>query len=424
VIEALIDAAAAAAARLARRFAGGAGSSPVGPVTPDCGQAPLDLREQRLFVSSALGTYFAGLLESPDIYTSVPGQVWCPAAAGADPLRWIQGTLTDPAGHRIAVLAAAGGMGKTTVAATITRCLFQTGAIGMILGDSAKRAQVDAATGRLRQIEPGFGDLASFHRRLAAQVGLTGYPVRTRWRSLAADLASRLAGQRALIVLDNLDTVDEGGELLESLRPLLGRDVRALVTSRVAAFAGDRAVVANLRALSAADLRTARVFVTWHVERHRSENPALAGLLPAALDRTTLTRLLERTGGIPLVVQVVLGAVTTERWDYLDRLPSLLPGELLDFLYADAWAWLDAAGPAGRLAQHLLRVVAVDQARGRRVTSEELRRQARMGGEAALFSEAMRLLAERFLLVDREPRSRLGRFAVVPALRDFILTRD
>src|SRR5262249_30092060 len=137
-----------------------------------------------------------------------------------------------------------------------------------------------------------------------------------------------------------------------------------------------------------------------------------------------LTRLLERTGGIPLVVQVVLGGVTAERWGYLDRLPTLLPGELLDFLYADAWAWLGAAGPAGGLAQHLLRVVAVDQARGRRVTSEELRRQALMGGESALFSEAMRMLAERFLLVDREPRSQLGQFAVVPTLRDFILTRD
>src|SRR6266700_736121 len=140
-----------------------AASQPPTDLPAGCGDAPLDLKRQRLFFSDALGVYFSGLLEAPDFYVDIPGQLSCPMAAGADPLAWLHQTLIAGGGHRIVVLAAAGGTGKTTLAARITRCLYQAGAIDMIVGDSAKRTIVDAATGRLRPVEAGFADPGSLY---------------------------------------------------------------------------------------------------------------------------------------------------------------------------------------------------------------------------------------------------------------------
>jgi hypothetical protein len=390
---------------------------------PSCGDAPIDLHRQRLFMTGAFGGYFAGLLESPDIYVQVPGQLACPTAGRLDPLEWTQGTLTAPNGARVVVIAAAGGMGKSTLAARIARCLHQTEAIDLIIGDSAKRTDVDPASGQVRRVERGFADPGSLYRRLAAQTGLTGYPANVRWRTLAADLRARLAGQRALLVVDDLDGVRRHDQLLRSLAGLVGWNVRALITTRSMSALEGHVVVLNLRPLESKDLAAARAFVGWHIDRYQAVNPALASLRESALRPDRQSSLVERTGGVPLVLQVALSTIAVERWGYLDRLPAVLPPRLLAFLYGDAWGWLEASGPAGRLAHRLLRFVAIGQESTKRISAQDLRQQAILRGEEPLFGDAMRMLAQRFLLIDREPTSALGRFALTPSLRDFVLSR-
>ncbi|RMH42909.1 MAG: hypothetical protein D6694_07525, partial [Gammaproteobacteria bacterium] len=292
-----------------------------------CGDDGLDLMKERLYFSVTFGGYFASLLESPNIYLDMPGQIHCPVAGEAHPLEWLYGTLNDPAGFRLVTIAAGGGMGKTTLAAKIVRCLYSQNAIDLILGDSAKRTEIDLITGRPRGVRPGFDDLDSFYRRLAAQTGLTNYPESVGWRAIVSDLKARLAGQRALIVLDNLDDFgnDEGkrrerNALFESIQSLLGRDVRALVTTRKADITASNAVVVNLNPLARNDVAIARQFVSWHVDRFVSLNPRLANVRNILEDKKQMRRLLEKTGGVPLIIQVVVSRIAFEKLGYLDRL--------------------------------------------------------------------------------------------------------
>ena len=393
-----------------------------------CGDDGLDLKKERLYFSVTFGGYFASLLESPNTYLDMPGQIHCPVAGETHPLEWIYGTLNDPVGFRLVTIAAGGGMGKTTLAAKIVRCLYSQNAIDLILGDSAKRTEIDLTTGLPRDVHPGFGDLDSFYRRLAAQTGLTNYPESVGWRAIVSDLKARLAGQRALVVLDNLDDFGNDEEkrwernvLFESIQPLLGRDVRALITTRKADITASNAVIVNLNPIARDDVALARRFVSWHIDRFVSLNPRLANLRNVLDDKKQMRRLLEKTGGIPLIIQVVVSRIALEKWGYLDRLPELLPGELLDYLYREHWDELSALGDVGRLAHDLLWYMASTNYSGRKVTGDVLRERARLAGQESLFSDALRLLIERFLIVDREPTSKSGDFVIFPGLREFVL---
>jgi hypothetical protein len=61
---------------------------------PACGDKGIDLAEQRLLVSSAFGTYFAGLLERDHSYISLKGQIEVqsrPEQAGLEPIQSLCG---------------------------------------------------------------------------------------------------------------------------------------------------------------------------------------------------------------------------------------------------------------------------------------------------------------------------------------------
>src|SRR5689334_19564829 len=45
----------------------------------DCGDNPINLAQQRLLVSTSFGSYFAGLLERPNIYLDMQTQIDCPS---------------------------------------------------------------------------------------------------------------------------------------------------------------------------------------------------------------------------------------------------------------------------------------------------------------------------------------------------------
>ncbi|NJN99778.1 MAG: hypothetical protein HC875_39585 [Anaerolineales bacterium] len=195
---------------LAGIFSGRSAARPT-PATPAsvalfasaCGDKGLDLAEQRLLVSTAFGAYFAGLLERDEGYINLKGQIEVqtrPEQAGLEPIQSLYWALQHPKGPRLVIIAAEGGMGKSTLAAKLIRCLFEENAVDMIVGDSAKNQQVDPVSGAVAPIPAGYYDPASFFRRLYAQLGLPDRVAGESGQVMVRNIQGRLEGRRALIL--------------------------------------------------------------------------------------------------------------------------------------------------------------------------------------------------------------------------------
>lgn len=320
---------------------------------PTCGDKGIDLGQQRLLVSTAFGTYFAGLLEREHGYVALKGQIECPATRGQEalePVERIFWALQYARGPRLIIIGAEGGMGKSTLAAKIVRCLFEEQEIDMILGDSAKTQHVDPTTGKIIPLEPGYYDLATFYEKICGQLGLP--PSSTKQAIVA--IRDRLEGRRVMIVVDNLETVARGDELLRSLHAITTRDIRAIVTTREVKGLRDLTtdnLIVHLEPLS--DLAVMREFLVWHIRQHQDEYPGLRTLEQDLDDGKRIQRLVERTGGIPLLIQLVFSDIARFSWDYLKKLPHVYGSELLAFLYQARWDELGTLGKEGLTAKDL-----------------------------------------------------------------------
>jgi len=385
---------------------------------PTCGDKGIDLAQQRLLVSFAFGTYFAGLLEREHSYVNLKGQIECPAMRGQealDPVERILWAIHYPRGPRLLIICAEGGMGKSTLAAKIVRCLYEEHVIDKILGDSAKTQRVEPITGKVIPLEPGYYDLATFYNKVCGQLGLPPLS----GKQAVVDIKDRLVGRRALIVVDNLDTVTKGDELLRSLQAITSENVRAIVTSRDAKGLRDltaNTLVVHLKPLS--DLAVVRQFLAWHIHQHQDEHPGLRDLERDLEDRKRIQWLVERTGGIPLLIQLVFSDIARFSWDYLQKLPHIFGNELLAFLYQSKWDELGTLGTEGFTAREILRWIASEQYRGKKVTFDRLREWAQERGRADLLADSLRLLHERFLVVNHDPKQ--GNFAIFPSLVEFL----
>jgi hypothetical protein len=249
---------------------------------PGCGNNGVDLADQRLRVSAAFGAYFTGLLERKESYVPLSGQIVCPIGKGQEglpPIQRIFWHLQDPKGPRLFVVAAEGGMGKSILASKLVRCLYEQEAVDMILGDSAKSEHINPVSGQRLTFAAGYETVSDFYQRLCTQLGV---PYENDDLALA-DIRRRLVHRRAVIVVDNLETVAQGDRLLQSLLKICNRDIRAVVTTRR---------VAGLTALSRQHLlvhlnplqkpEVAAEFLYWHIDQHsqtqgrprRLSNPA------------------------------------------------------------------------------------------------------------------------------------------------------
>jgi len=386
---------------------------------PTCGDKGIDLAQQRLLVSTAFGTYFAGLLEREHSYVILKGQIECPAMRGQEALEPVQRVFWAfqyPKGPRLLIIAAEGGMGKSTLAAKIVRCLFEERAIDMILGDSAKVQRVDPLTGKIITMKPGYYDLPTFYDRICGQLGL---PPSSGKQAVVA-IRDRLEGRRALIVVDNLETVARSDELLRSLQAVTTRDIRAIVTTREVQGLRDLttdSLVVRLNPLT--DLAVVREFLLWHIRQHQYEHPGLCTLEQDLNDSKRLRWLIERTGGIPLLMQLVFSDIARFSWDYLrKKLPYIFGNELLAFLYQSRWDELGTLGREGLMAKELIKWVAGQQYRGKKVTFDRLMRWAQEKEEADLLTGSLHLLYERFLIINHNPKQ--GNFVVFPSLAEFL----
>lgn len=392
------------------------------PEIARCGERPFELGSQRLSISTAFGMYFVGLLERDQGYVHIDRQVDILESRGQSQVPSISAIykqLASPSGARILVLASEGGMGKSTLAARIVRCLHEQGAMDVILGDSAKTQEVDATSGEVRQIEPGYYDATGFHRKLREQLGLP--PEVPAMRQHVREIKARLLGRRAIIVVDNLETVTAQDRLLESFKALASRDARIIVTTRQASGISGTSKLFLVHLKPLLEPSDVVCFLRWHIERYRHTHHRLSALETDLDKQRNIKKLIERTGGVPLLMQIVASDVARLSWSYLDRLPALYGRELLDHLYGQAWDQLGEMGDAGDFARDVLRWIADKQYTGRKVSSALMLQWASEVGKQHLLAGSLDLLYERFLVLNNDLKS--GNFSVVPSLAEFLQHR-
>lgn len=198
-------------------------------------------------------------------------------------------------------------MGKTTLATKIVKCLREQEDAEFILGDSAKTEHINPTTNTIFQLDPSFSDPRSLYRRLYAQVGLPAPSARISAAKMAETLAIQLRDFSAVIVLDNLDTVAEIDNLLATLIPLLSRRVRAIITTRELASLQQvrpQALMVYLRPLTSVE--TAQSFLQWHLSHYPPRGSQKAEFEQRIKDRRLVQQIIDKTGGIPLIMQLVL----------------------------------------------------------------------------------------------------------------------
>ncbi|MCS7016675.1 MAG: AAA family ATPase [Gemmatales bacterium] len=385
---------------------------------PECGDRKIDLAEQRLRVSAAFGSYFTSLLETEESYVSLPGQINCPSPRGQESLPPIQRmfwALRDPRGARVVIIAAEGGMGKSTLAAKIVRCLYEREAVDMILGDSAKSKHADPVSGQILDHTPGFTTAAGLCQRLCSQLGL---PFESEEQALR-DIRGRLIGRHAIIVVDNLETVLHNDPILRILSSLSNREVRSLVTTRKVSHWPTLSTPHLLVTLNPLKSHDAVIeFLRWHIDRYQGTHPRLSNLVADIQNRSHLEWLIERSGGIPLLLQLLISNVARSSWVEMRRLPSLFGDSLLAYLYEAHWQELEGLDSTGILAREILLWINQQQFENRKITYKRLSAWIQNRYSELELREALTELYSRFLVINRDPNG--GNFAIVPSLSEFL----
>ncbi len=388
-----------------------------------CGDSPLSLETQRLSVSEAFGNYFVSLLEREQSYVHLPEQIdlrTVDATQNASPLAFIYDQLLDATGAQLLVISAQGGMGKSTLAARIVRCLHDKGAIRLVLGDSAKSEEFDVVDNSVTAIPVGYSDPSSFLARVRTQLGMPAAAPSMTLPKNAHEIRDRLVGEHGIIIVDNLDTVNEQEDLVHLLRILASRDVRVLITSRRSigfASGGTKSLLIHLRGLvQTEDISS---FLQWHIQQYQRQHSRLVDLRMYLENNSRLRQLGQRTGGNPLLIQFAASEIARRSWDYLDQLPENLYGpDLLKYLYDSSWDELSHLDVHGQLAQDILLWIARQQDNGKRVTSKVLSTWVEEQGKGPIYPRALDLLYERFLLINSDQER--GNYSIVPSLSAFL----
>jgi hypothetical protein len=384
----------------------------------NCGNKSIDIGNQRLQVSSAFGSYFLGLLEREQIYVPLSGQIDCPPNRGQEnlsPLQRVLWSLQNPKGSQIIIVAADGGMGKSTLASKLVRCLYEQEVISLILGDSAKNEMVDPSTGKIILHEPGYQTHSSFCKRLCLQLGVQYENDNTS----VMDIRRRLVGRRAIIVVDNLESVSQGDLLLKTLLQITNHDIKAIVTTRqVNNLLPYNNQILLVRLNPIQSLEVTSKFVQWHIDQYKNAHPNLTKVLSSISDKKNLRWLLEKSGGVPLLIQLIISDVARSSWEQINLLPSVFGVDLLNFLYKTRWLELSQLSTAGLLAQEILLLIYQEQNNNRKITSKSLIDWTQARGRFNDLSDALILLHERFLIINSDNQK--GNFSIFPSLAEFL----
>ena len=395
-------------------------SQPLVLVDPTCGNRGLELRQQRLKISSAFGSYFTGLLERDQNYINLEGQIKVSGSqqSGMEPFQAIYWSLQNAQGPQVLIIAAEAGMGKSTLAAKIIRCLYDETAIDLILGDSAKSQNVDPISGRIQIWDPAYYDLDTFLVRICAQLGLNYVRGKSNQQRTLGRIKDRLAGRQAILVVDNLESLQNGADLLNALRQLAGRDMRIIVTTRKVngiAMNTPGTLLIHLEPLT--EIVQAQNFLLWHIHTFAVVHPALQGLERDLKDKGRMRLLIRRTGGIPLLLQLIISDIARSSWAKIEQMPDLYGKELLNFLYRERWEELGQSGAEGQIARAILFFIQKQSFRSK-ITDRDLLNWAKETLQTEGIEQPLQLLEERFLVINSNHDQ--GNYSIFPSLSEFL----
>lgn len=394
-------------------------------IDPDCGNQAIDLKQQRLRISAAFGSYFTGLLEKNQSYVNIHGQIDLslpPNSPKLESFQQIYWLMQYARGPEVVLIAAEGGMGKSTLAAKIIRCLYSDNAVDLLLGDSAKSEVVNPLTGEVMGQKNEFNDLDSFLFKVSSQLGLDYSLGKSNRQQAVRNIKDRLDGRRSILVMDNLETVRDSAELLNTFRTLAGRDTRILVTTRrIAGITHQTPGVFLVRMHPIVDEKIAREFLRWHISANSQSHQQLNKLSQDLDTRENVRLLIDKTGGIPLLMQLVLSDVARSSWSRLEKLPALFGRELLNFLYWEHWTELGQMDRDGENARALLFHI-LEQSNQGPIDYGGLLQWAKRARGLISVDEPLKILQERFLIVNSDLKQ--GNFSIFPSLAEFLAVQQ
>jgi hypothetical protein len=241
--------------------------------------------------------------------------------------------LLDPQSElKLICLAGMGGLGKTAIADALARKVIAQGEFDEVTWISARQQQF-ALWGEIQEIDQPALTADQLIINLERQLNEMPSPPRPS-SEILSDLKRRMARQRHLIIVDNLETVEDYREILPFLREF-SQFAWILITSRISIREQPDIHLTNLTELSLTD---AEVLI-----RDEASRRGIDDLAEASTE--TITRIYDVVGGNPLVLKLVIGQIQVR------SLPQVLTDlkeargrrvdALYEFIYRRAWDLLD-----------------------------------------------------------------------------------
>jgi len=240
--------------------------------------------------------------------------------------------FNDPHGPRLVSLEGIGGIGKTALARTFAGLPEVVASWSTILWVSARQVSLSDEGSVIPADDPAV-TLDDISLRLAEQLNLANLQGKSLAERLDG-LAAALANRRALVVIDNLETVNEYQQLVPALAKLAGSS-RFLITTRQTLRSFPYVRVIPLNELTR---DVAFDFLNSELERRGR---------PVTIEIEQFSQLYETIGGIPLVLKLAASQLM------LHPLPELIENirgachgidGLFHYLYRQTWENLTDSG--------------------------------------------------------------------------------